>query len=172
MHMAQLAAQAEAAGLRRFVSHAADLAGGLPALKPEERSQALTNLSQSLDQEIQAPEDDGRMQASQQGGTRSPAAPTPSKAAKTAGIAEDLELLSDFVVEAREHLTAIEGELLALERDPQNATVMNAIFRAFHTIKGMAGFLELETVQRVAHHVETVLDLAKKLQAGHHAPGC
>ena len=76
-------------------------------------------------------------------------------------FSQDAELLQDFIVEAREHLTAIEGQLLAIENDPTNFEVMHAIFRAFHTIKGMAGFLELERVQIVAHEVETLLDLAR-----------
>jgi two-component system chemotaxis sensor kinase CheA len=76
-------------------------------------------------------------------------------------FSQDAELLQDFIVEAREHLTLIEGQLLVIENDPANFEVMHAIFRAFHTIKGMAGFLELERVQIVAHEVETLLDLAR-----------
>jgi len=76
-------------------------------------------------------------------------------------LAQDPELLSDFVLEGREHLAAIESRSLALERDPHNAEAINSIFRAFHTIKGLAGFLELDAVREVSHNVETVLDLAR-----------
>jgi len=76
-------------------------------------------------------------------------------------LAQDPELLSDFVLESREHLAAIESLSLALEQDPHNAEAINSIFRAFHTMKGLAGFLELNAVREVSHNVETVLDLAR-----------
>ncbi|HTP85852.1 MAG TPA: chemotaxis protein CheA [Bryobacteraceae bacterium] len=76
-------------------------------------------------------------------------------------IAEDPELLGDFILESREHLTSIEQNVLKLEQDAGNAEAIHASFRAFHTIKGLAGFLELHAVQQVAHEVETVLDLAR-----------
>jgi len=88
-------------------------------------------------------------------------ATSPSPATAAPAFGQDSELLQDFIVEAREHLTVIETQLLALENDPANFEVMHAIFRAFHTMKGMAGFLELERVQIVAHEVETLLDLAR-----------
>ncbi|MGD0365442.1 MAG: Hpt domain-containing protein, partial [Bryobacteraceae bacterium] len=85
--------------------------------------------------------------------------PPPESAAYS--LAQDPELLSDFVLEAREHLAAIESRSLALEQDPGNSEAIHSIFRAFHTIKGLAGFLELDAVREVSHNVETVLDLAR-----------
>jgi two-component system chemotaxis sensor kinase CheA len=76
-------------------------------------------------------------------------------------LAQDPELLADFVLESREHLAAIEAQVLAIERDPQDSEALNAVFRGFHTIKGLAGFLELWEVQKLAHEVETVLDRAR-----------
>ncbi len=76
-------------------------------------------------------------------------------------IAEDPELLGDFILESREHLSGIERNVLKLEQDAGNSEAIHASFRAFHTIKGLAGFLELGAVQEVAHEVETVLDLAR-----------
>src|SRR5271165_6565370 len=76
-------------------------------------------------------------------------------------LASDPELLNDFILEAREHLTTIELQLLTLDQDPANGEAVNAIFRGFHTIKGMAGFLDLDAVRDLAHEVETVLDLAR-----------
>src|SRR5215469_1196381 len=81
-----------------------------------------------------------------------------------ASLAQDPELLSDFILESREHLANVESQLLVLERDPGNSEALHAIFRSFHTIKGLAGFLELREIQRVAHEVESVLDLARNLQ--------
>ena len=76
-------------------------------------------------------------------------------------IADDPELLGDFILESREHLNGIEQNVLTLEQDAANSEAIHASFRAFHTIKGLAGFLELGAVQEVAHEVETVLDLAR-----------
>jgi len=82
-------------------------------------------------------------------------------AAAAYSLSQDPELLSDFVLESREHLSAIESRSLALEQDPGNAEALHSIFRAFHTIKGLAGFLEMDAVREVSHEVETVLDLAR-----------
>ncbi len=43
----------------------------------------------------------------------------------------------------------------------RTAEAIHAIFRGFHTIKGMAGFLDLDAVRDVSHEVETILDLAR-----------
>jgi len=79
-------------------------------------------------------------------------------------LASDPELLTDFIVESREHLTSIELQLLALDQDPANQEAIHAVFRGFHTIKGMAGFLDLNAVRDVAHEVETILDMARNSQ--------
>ena len=92
------------------------------------------------------------------------AAPDRNKAVQSTSLAEDPELLGDFVLEAREHLSGIESRSLALEQDPGNAEAIHSIFRAFHTMKGLAGFLELGAVQEVSHEVETVLDLARNFK--------
>ena len=78
--------------------------------------------------------------------------------------AQDPELMSDFIVESREHLVNIEAQILTLEREPSDSEALNAVFRGFHTIKGLAGFLELWEVQKLAHEVETVLDRARNSQ--------
>ena len=79
-------------------------------------------------------------------------------------LALDPELMSDFIVESREHLVNIESQVLTLEREPSDSEALNAVFRGFHTIKGLAGFLELWEVQKLAHEVETVLDRARNSQ--------
>jgi len=87
-----------------------------------------------------------------------------SKDATANALAADPELLGDFILESREHLTSIELQLLTLDQDPGNAEAIHAIFRGFHTIKGMAGFLDQDAVRDLAHEVETVLDLARNGQ--------
>jgi len=79
-------------------------------------------------------------------------------------LALDPELMGDFVLESREHLAGIEAQVLTIERDPHNAEALNSVFRGFHTIKGLAGFLELWEVQELAHEVEAVLDRARNSQ--------
>ncbi|HLH37558.1 MAG TPA: chemotaxis protein CheA [Bryobacteraceae bacterium] len=76
-------------------------------------------------------------------------------------LARDPELINDFIIEAGEHLSNVELQLLALDQDGANAEALHAIFRGFHTIKGLAGFLGLDPIQEVAHEIETVLDLAR-----------
>jgi len=79
-------------------------------------------------------------------------------------IEGDIGLLSDFVTEAREHLDMADVHLLTLETDPTDDESLNAVFRAFHTIKGVAGFLSLDDIQSVAHEAENLLDRARKGQ--------
>ncbi len=83
-------------------------------------------------------------------------------------MAQDPELINDFIVESREHLQAIEQNVLVLEQDPSAADPIHAIFRAFHTIKGIAGFLEFQDIRDVSHETETLLDQARNgnLEAG------
>jgi len=74
----------------------------------------------------------------------------------------DPSLLSDFVQEAVEHLESADLHLLEVEGDPTNDESLNAVFRAFHTIKGVAGFLGLTAIGAVAHEAENLLDQARK----------
>jgi two-component system, chemotaxis family, sensor kinase CheA len=76
-------------------------------------------------------------------------------------LASDPELLLDFITESREHLAGVEMQLLALDQDAANVEALHSIFRGFHTIKGLSGFLGLEAIGHVTHEVETVLDLAR-----------
>jgi two-component system chemotaxis sensor kinase CheA len=73
----------------------------------------------------------------------------------------DAELVAEFLGEAREHLTSVESDLLTLAHDPRAMESIHAVFRAFHTIKGLAGFFGFPVMQAIAHEVETLLDLAR-----------
>ena len=77
-------------------------------------------------------------------------------------LAADAELLRKFITESREHLDHIEQGVLVLENSPGDAEVLNTIFRAFHTFKGGAGFLNLLPINRLAHVLESLLDLARQ----------
>jgi two-component system chemotaxis sensor kinase CheA len=89
-------------------------------------------------------------------GEEPPAAP-----AAQAALAQDPELLADFVLESREHLRTIEENVLALEQSPGARDPIHAVFRAFHTIKGIAGFLEFQEIRELSHETETLLEEAR-----------
>lgn len=97
-----------------------------------------------------------------------PSAPEPvddgARIAFAAEVMED-EVLPDFIGEAREHIEASEAALLELENEPENTELINAIFRAFHTIKGVAGYLNLEPMVELAHAAETLMDQLRKGEA-------
>ncbi|MFW6044397.1 MAG: Hpt domain-containing protein [Planctomycetota bacterium] len=76
-------------------------------------------------------------------------------------VTDDPDMVMEFIEEALEHLEAADSQLLKLESNPENAEALDAVFRAFHTIKGLAGFFELEHVQTLAHRAENLLDAAR-----------
>ena len=76
-------------------------------------------------------------------------------------IEENQELLAEFHTEAVNHLRQIEEAVLELEQDVTNCDAINSMFRSFHTIKGVAGFLNLIPVNRLAHEIESLVDLVR-----------
>ncbi len=76
----------------------------------------------------------------------------------------DPDLVLDFVTEGFEYLEQAEEALLTLERDPDDKEAVNVVFRAFHTIKGVSGFLELRRISDLAHHAETLLSRVREEQ--------
>ncbi|MCK5521404.1 MAG: chemotaxis protein CheA, partial [Candidatus Marinimicrobia bacterium] len=84
----------------------------------------------------------------------------------------DLELLGDFILETSEHLENADAHLMILEGDPQNDESLNTVFRAFHTVKGVAGFLDLTMVGTLAHEAENLLDKARKGEMRFVGPVC
>jgi two-component system chemotaxis sensor kinase CheA len=74
---------------------------------------------------------------------------------------QDDSLLKDFIVEACEYIDEIEVNILNLEQEPENKDFINAIFRPFHSIKGVASFLNLDIIRDLAHKLETLLDKAR-----------
>jgi two-component system chemotaxis sensor kinase CheA len=108
-----------------------------------------------------------------------PAGPAPETAEPWSGLAADVadepyvseplvldlnerEHLEGFLEEATEHMDAIEGRLLEVEADPTDTAKINELFRPFHTIKGIAGFLNLRDINRLTHEIEAILDLGRK----------
>ncbi|MCA3390110.1 MAG: chemotaxis protein CheW [Roseomonas sp.] len=69
------------------------------------------------------------------------------------------DLLTDFLTETHEGLSAVDEALLRLERAPDDAPTLAEVFRQVHTIKGTCGFLGLARLEKVAHSAETILGL-------------
>lgn len=168
--LSKIGSEAAALGFGQVLSIATELRSSMERSAEPATNQAvldgLTRLQNALEG---APVEGGRAEA--------PASKPPSRTGVAEGstteaqraaepqppssIANDPELLSDFLVESRDHLSTIEQRVLTLEQDPENKDAMNSAFRSFHTIKGLAGFLELLVIRDAAHEVETLLDLAR-----------
>lgn len=66
------------------------------------------------------------------------------------------QYLELFIDETKEHLQSLNEHILDLEKDPENADTINEIFRAAHTLKGMAGTMGFARMQRLTHDLENV----------------
>ncbi|MFP3977971.1 chemotaxis protein CheA [Marinobacter sp. KMM 10035] len=73
----------------------------------------------------------------------------------------DDEILQDFLVEAGEILEKLSEQLVDLEQHPDDSNLLNAIFRGFHTVKGGAGFLQLDALVNCCHSAENVFDILR-----------
>jgi len=78
-------------------------------------------------------------------------------------VGEFDELIEEFVTESREHIADIEDDLIKIESDMENIDpdVINRVFRAAHSIKGSAKFLDLVNIGDLAHNMEDVLNLIR-----------
>jgi len=86
----------------------------------------------------------------------------PAESVQQISLFRDATLVADFINESREHLHEADVKLLILESDPKDNDALNAVYRSFHTIKGVAGFLNLKDVTTLAHATEDLLDRARK----------
>ena len=66
------------------------------------------------------------------------------------------QYLSMFIEESKEHLQSLNEQLLILEKEPDNSDTINEIFRAAHSLKGMAGTMGYKKMQRLTHEMEDV----------------
>ena len=77
-------------------------------------------------------------------------------------LAQDPELVREFLVESEELLERVDQDMIALEAAPNDAEILNRIFRALHTIKGTSGFLGFDPVIKVSHKAEDVLNALRR----------
>lgn len=68
------------------------------------------------------------------------------------------DLLQDFLTEASELLSDVDNKLVELEKRPDDKNLLNVIFRGFHTIKGGAGFLNVDALVNLCHRTENLFD--------------
>lgn len=74
---------------------------------------------------------------------------------------DDEEILQDFLVEAGEILELLSEQLVDLENSPDDTDLLNAIFRGFHTVKGGAGFLQIDAMVGCCHVTENLFDILR-----------
>src|SRR3989338_3978589 len=79
-------------------------------------------------------------------------------------LAENAEMLADFSREAQRHLISARNSLLVLESVPTDKESIENIFRTFHTIRGLADFLNLSDIRWLTQESETMLNLVRKNQ--------
>lgn len=107
-------------------------------------------------EEFFPPEDDDAAKSGREADTGT------SPAAANSPFSGDPSLLADFITEASEHIHTAESVLLELETNPTDEERINAVFRAWHTIKGVAGFLNLKEIQSFAHGMESAMDRVRR----------
>ncbi|QYZ65063.1 MAG: chemotaxis protein CheA [Gammaproteobacteria bacterium (ex Lamellibrachia satsuma)] len=74
------------------------------------------------------------------------------------------EILQDFLVEAGEILELLGEQLVDLEQQTDDYDLLNAVFRGFHTIKGGAGFLAIDSLVEICHKSEDVFNILRQGQ--------
>ncbi|MBU5611716.1 chemotaxis protein CheA [Geomonas azotofigens] len=77
---------------------------------------------------------------------------------------EDQELLDGFLAETTELLEKLDDDLISLEKSPEDADLMNRIFRSIHTVKGASSFLGFDMLVKVTHKTEDVLNRLRKVE--------
>jgi two-component system chemotaxis sensor kinase CheA len=91
-------------------------------------------------------------------------APDSVQASEDSVQVQDVSLVKDFISEGLEYIDEIEVNILNLEQNPDNRDTINTIFRPFHSIKGVASFLNLEKIRDLAHNLENLLDKARNMK--------
>ncbi|WP_107830916.1 hybrid sensor histidine kinase/response regulator [Campylobacter concisus] len=72
------------------------------------------------------------------------------------------EIMEDFLIEAFELIEQIDHDLVELEANPEDLELLNRIFRVAHTVKGSSSFLNFDVLTELTHHMEDVLNKARK----------
>lgn len=86
-------------------------------------------------------------------------------------MAIDKEMLKEFVAEVEDNLHELENNLLVLEHDPVNRSLLDACFRNTHTIKGSSGYMGFTSMAKLAHAMEDMFDRVRRGEAAISEPG-
>ena len=147
-----------AAGLREAAGSAGKLLERVILHEEQDAERALAEVVRHVEQIA------GLIISGGGGTTASPVAVPVAGGAQQPISADDAPLIAEFVGEARGHIESAEAGVLRVEEHPDDLEAINAIFRAFHTIKGVAGFLNLKAIGSLAHAAENLLDLGRQGQ--------
>ncbi|MGA2469438.1 MAG: chemotaxis protein CheA [Solirubrobacteraceae bacterium] len=79
---------------------------------------------------------------------------------------DSAEYLPMFLAESREHLQELNVAIVALEKNPQDADGVDAIFRVAHSVKGMTGTMGFSGMARLSHEMEEVFELVRRRRGG------
>jgi two-component system chemotaxis sensor kinase CheA len=112
----------------------------------------------------------GRLQAGAVQGAKTPKSVAAKAAAPAAATSpqrvtrdeETVGLIGEFLSESEEGLGRADQILMSVEHGGASAEAVNGLFRVFHTVKGVAGFLELPEITTVAHTTETMLNRCRE----------
>ncbi|MBL4701159.1 MAG: Hpt domain-containing protein [Phycisphaeraceae bacterium] len=80
----------------------------------------------------------------------------------TPTIELDDALVQEFIDEAMDTLSSLDPQFVELEKNPEELTIIETIFRPVHSIKGNSGFFGFGQIKQLAHELETLLDLIRK----------
>src|SRR4051794_14547511 len=86
----------------------------------------------------------------------------PGDGESTLEAADMQSAVVEFIPEARGHLATVEAAVLTAGHAPAGLAAVNAAFRGFHTIKGVASFLGLDSIVALAHAAEGLLEAARQ----------
>ena len=75
------------------------------------------------------------------------------------------EIVDSFLVESKEIIDSLDLDLIELEKSPNDESLLNKVFRSFHTIKGASGFLNLNKLTSLTHRCEDILNKLRKKEA-------
>ncbi len=77
-------------------------------------------------------------------------------------LAENREMIAEFIAEALKHLLTVKNSILILESMSSDQEATDTIFKAFHTIKGLADFLNLDDIRTLTEETETLVNLVRR----------
>ena len=153
------------------VGWVADKLGAVVSGDAADPDEAITEIGRMIEAALQVLEDPDPAQAGDEAAEPEPEARPAADENKSAPEPEtrttepddympddpDLDLIGEFITESTDLIEQAEDALLALENDPDDMESVGMIFRAFHTVKGTAAFMELDLIAEMGHHAESLL---------------